>query len=89
MDSRASLGNTNDKPWEQLLGRGAYHCERCNQAWLLITADDSDSPATKIEAHACKKLRRAADSFEQRPTRSGNARTGRGRWFRTPHRLIN
>jgi hypothetical protein len=54
MDSRAPLGNTNDNRWEQLLGRGAYHCERCNQAWLLITADDSGSSSTKIGAHACK-----------------------------------
>jgi hypothetical protein len=53
MDLRASLGNTNDNRWEQLLGRGAYHCERCNQAWLLITADDSDS-SSKVGTHVCK-----------------------------------
>ncbi|MBX3279674.1 MAG: hypothetical protein KF868_16850 [Acidobacteria bacterium] len=40
-------GSNNADRWEQLIGRGAFYCGRCDQAWLLIAADDS------VE-HICK-----------------------------------
>lgn len=53
MDVRALPGNinlenerglergSNADRWEQLIGRGAFYCGRCDQAWLLIAADDA------------------------------------------------
>ena len=49
MGLRASLGNSLDDSWEQLIGPGAFYCVHCDQAWLLLAVGENSGP------HACKR----------------------------------